>query len=217
MNYDFLLISGTDAAKFLQGQVTCDVTTLQPDAIQLAALCNPQGRIISLFHIVKHQDAYYLYMPSDMVALTQQALKKYAVFYKVVMQPFTEKLSEHLMQKLNDAIDDPLTPVVYTETSGKFLPHELNLDKLNAISFDKGCYTGQEIIARMHYRGKLKTHLNLTSVATTNAPQPGDELFYLENEKKIPAGTIVKVTRENESYQVLFICKDEDVSKTFIF
>jgi folate-binding protein YgfZ len=52
-------------------------------------------------------------------------------------------------------------PAVYLETSTKFLPHELNLPKLNAISFNKGCFTGQEIIARMQYRGKLKSQLYL--------------------------------------------------------
>lgn len=47
-------------------------------------------------------------------------------------------------------------PSIYPETSEQFLPHEVNLPRLQGISFKKGCYTGQEIIARMEYRGKLK-------------------------------------------------------------
>lgn len=48
-----------------------------------------------------------------------------------------------------------------SETSEKYLPHQLNLERLNAISFTKGCYTGQEIIARTEYRGKPKRRMHL--------------------------------------------------------
>jgi folate-binding protein YgfZ len=47
-------------------------------------------------------------------------------------------------------------PWLFTQTSEEFVPQMLNLDKLNAISFEKGCYTGQEIVARTHYLGKNK-------------------------------------------------------------
>jgi folate-binding protein YgfZ len=50
-------------------------------------------------------------------------------------------------------------PQIHLQTSAKFLPHELNLQISGAIHFGKGCYTGQEIIARMHYRGQLKKHM----------------------------------------------------------
>ena len=50
-------------------------------------------------------------------------------------------------------------PEVTTELSGEFLPQHLNLDALNAVSFQKGCYPGQEIIARLKYRGKVKQRL----------------------------------------------------------
>ena len=43
----------------------------------------------------------------------------------------------------------------------KFLPQMLNLDKFGAVSFSKGCYVGQEVIARLHYRGKVKKSLQL--------------------------------------------------------
>lgn len=43
----------------------------------------------------------------------------------------------------------------------KFLPQELNFDQIGAVSFKKGCYTGQEVIARLHYRGSLKKHLRV--------------------------------------------------------
>lgn len=76
---------------------------------------------------------------------------------------------------------------IYPETSEKFLPHEINLPQLNAISFDKGCYTGQEIIARMHYRGKAKNQLWHTTANTELIPQRGADIYDQTN----IAGTIV--------------------------
>jgi folate-binding protein YgfZ len=50
-------------------------------------------------------------------------------------------------------------PQVYAATSEEFVAQMLNLDALNAIAFDKGCYTGQEVIARAHYRGRVKRRM----------------------------------------------------------
>jgi tRNA-modifying protein YgfZ len=50
-------------------------------------------------------------------------------------------------------------PEVNTATSGEFVAQMLNLDVLGAIAFDKGCYTGQEVIARAHYRGRVKRRM----------------------------------------------------------
>jgi len=50
-------------------------------------------------------------------------------------------------------------PQVYRETSGQFVAQMLNLDCIDAISFSKGCYTGQEVIARAHYRGRVKRRM----------------------------------------------------------
>jgi hypothetical protein len=50
-------------------------------------------------------------------------------------------------------------PQVYAATSEEFVAQMLNLDALGAIAFDKGCYTGQEVIARAHYRGRVKRRM----------------------------------------------------------
>lgn len=71
-------------------------------------------------------------------------------------------------------------PQVYAATSEVFVAQMLNLDLLGAISFDKGCYTGQEVIARAHYRGRVKRRLqrwhNLsgTGLAPGQWAQAGD-------------------------------------------
>jgi folate-binding protein YgfZ len=67
-------------------------------------------------------------------------------------------------------------PQVYAATSEAFVAQMLNLDVLQGIAFDKGCYTGQEVIARAHYRGRVKRRLQRfrTLAAGATVPAPGD-------------------------------------------
>jgi folate-binding protein YgfZ len=65
-------------------------------------------------------------------------------------------------------------PQVYTATSEAFVAQMLNLDLLGAIAFDKGCYTGQEVIARAHYRGRVKRRLQRWHAAAGATPRAGD-------------------------------------------
>ena len=65
-------------------------------------------------------------------------------------------------------------PQVYTATSEAFVAQMLNLDLLGAIAFDKGCYTGQEVIARAHYRGRVKRRLQRWHATAGTAPRAGD-------------------------------------------
>lgn len=92
-------------------------------------------------------------------------------------------------------------PELSAKTSGEFLPHDLNLPALQAISFDKGCFTGQEIIARMHYRCKPKNHLYHGYV---KMPQPAGTPLYIAG--KI-AGTIINCSQSmyNDYYALLFV------------
>jgi folate-binding protein YgfZ len=65
-------------------------------------------------------------------------------------------------------------PQVYAATSGEFVAQMLNLDAFGAIAFDKGCYTGQEVIARAHYRGRVKRRLQRFQTVGPATLQPGD-------------------------------------------
>ena len=105
-------------------------------------------------------------------------------------------------------------PSIYPETSGKFLPHELNLHLLNAIDFDKGCYTGQEIIARMHYRGKLKNHLLLASVSSDFSPVVGTDIYRENNSAWEAAGKVVDFSPEvyNHQYDMLIVANENDIN-----
>lgn len=65
---------------------------------------------------------------------------------------------------------------IYPETFELFTPQEINYQLVNGISFRKGCYTGQEIVARLHYRGKLKRHMYRFTVNADQLPMPGSAL-----------------------------------------
>ena len=65
-------------------------------------------------------------------------------------------------------------PQVYAATSEEFVAQMLNLDCLGAIAFDKGCYTGQEIIARAHYRGRVKRRLQRFVMRDARQLRPAD-------------------------------------------
>jgi folate-binding protein YgfZ len=101
-------------------------------------------------------------------------------------------------------------PSIYTTTQHTLLPHEINLQQINALSFNKGCYTGQEIIARMHYRGQLKKHMYRARVITQKEPPPGQEIF--------PAGVVVDSCSDGENtYQLLIIANQTDVQNNQLF
>ncbi len=223
-NLDYLgliCVSGHDAKKLLQGQLTCNLDEIPLKNNLLGAHCTPQGRIISLFRLFEYANEYYLQMPRELIPLALAALKKYAVFFKVTLRDASQELlclgycgtqlekipSDCFIMTLSNRYEvigkpaqiaellknnpHPLStsaewqklditagiPAIYPETSEKFLPHELNLQNLDAISFNKGCYTGQEIIARMHYRGKLKTHLYRAKISTSSLPKRGEEII----------------------------------------
>jgi folate-binding protein YgfZ len=67
-------------------------------------------------------------------------------------------------------------PTVLPETSGSFVAQMLNLDCIGAIAFDKGCYTGQEVVARAHYRGRVKRRMQRFAAASLPHAPDGGEL-----------------------------------------
>ncbi|WP_062064887.1 CAF17-like 4Fe-4S cluster assembly/insertion protein YgfZ [Cellvibrio sp. OA-2007] len=66
---------------------------------------------------------------------------------------------------------------IHPETLELFTPQEINYQLINGINFRKGCYTGQEIVARLHYRGKLKRHMYRFTLSSTQLPTPGSALI----------------------------------------
>ena len=73
-------------------------------------------------------------------------------------------------------------PIIMPATQEQFVPQMANLDLIGGVSFKKGCYPGQEIVARMQYLGKLKRRMYLAHIEGSTVPQPGDELYSAEME-----------------------------------
>lgn len=259
--FGLLSVSGQDAKKLLQGQLTCDMEKISSTQSGFGALCNPQGRIISLFYLIEIQSIYYLLMPQKMIAVTMSALKKYAVFFKTEIQEASDRflligvkdIDANTIQHTaliniptnasrfillidrtnkNEINAESLTngiawknlnisegiPAIYPETTGKFLPHEINLHKLNAIDFEKGCYTGQEIIARMHYRGKLKNHLYLASISCNAPPSLGNDIYSEEEAHIKSRGLIVDVCHlSNNDYLMLIVTDESNAKNNHLF
>ncbi|WP_440683614.1 CAF17-like 4Fe-4S cluster assembly/insertion protein YgfZ [Cysteiniphilum halobium] len=224
-NIEMIRVFGTDCVKFLQGQLTNDVTLLNADnPIQLNALCNQKGRIIALFfmHFIVENE-FLLALPSNLADQTLQALRKYAVFSKITFETsdqyqlvysqnqneegfflqhtiidvsqqlaanslsFDEVQKENICQQL---------PMIDIHNSEVFLPAELNLDRLDVVSYQKGCFMGQEIIARMKYRGNLKK--SLLSIKTDKALPTAEKLQSLEG--KNIADIVNQVDINDHSY-----------------
>lgn len=210
-----LAISGPDAGKFLQGQLTCDVLALSTGEQTFGASCTAQGRMRALFRVLRRDDDFLLLMPRAVVPLLLAALKKYAVFFKTQLNDASDDfqlwgllgaapyagafplsslpaaVSRQLLVTAAGVAPSPLPgqplatwawagaellagePAVYPETVEKLLPHHVNLPGVGGVSFTKGCYTGQEIVARMEYRGKIKTHLQLARSEFAGDIPPG--------------------------------------------
>lgn len=82
-------------------------------------------------------------------------------------------------------------PQIYEANVEAFVPQMLNLHNLDGISFQKGCYPGQEVVARMHFLGKLKRRMYLAHVNSTELPQVGAYIFTQGDESKEGVGKVV--------------------------
>lgn len=250
-DHSLLLLQGPDAHKFLQGQVTCDVTQLaHKDNLSkttLGAHCTHKGRMLFSFlacQLDEQTIALSIHTPLLADAIAQ--LKKYSIFSKVeiidasssyriigIKSNDTHALkalglltpenigeaSHHASMtiikldserfecwiplddanKINafeslasgdemwciDNINQGIAEV-RSETVEEFIPQMLNYQVVReAISFKKGCYTGQEVVARMQYLGKLKKRLYRFSSSTSTPLAPNTPLYTLNKKQAI--------------------------------
>jgi len=224
-----LTISGKDAALLLQGQITCNVNDVTETKSSPGALCNPKGRAITTFLLIKTGDAFLMVLPQELLETVKKRLQMYVLRSDVTL---TDSSGQHCLIGLchsatqteplfgtsqHEVISISLSttqsrylviaeadkaialwsdrvgnqgfqpensdqwryldilsgiPWLTIETSEEFIPQMLNLDLLGGISFNKGCYTGQEIVARTHYLGKAKRALFLAECDTLSTPAP---------------------------------------------
>ena len=265
-NLGLIKISGEDAASFLQGQLTNDVTLLE-NQWQFSGYCNPKGRLLALLRLCKQADDFYALIPSELIVPISQRLRMYVMRSKVVIEEvefacvlgFQEisalrEIDPLLAEQTDQAVPgstlsqargfaliaerasiyiglDPLNietsddydwqlenisagiPEITAATSELFVPQMVNLDLLNGINFKKGCYTGQEIVARMHYLGKLKQRMFLCEVSGDfkTAAQPADKLF-ADSDSSKNTGTLVCISNSGNRALGVLRLSDADGS-----
>lgn len=96
---------------------------------------------------------------------------------------------------------DAALPRITGTLAERFLPQELDLERLQGLHFDKGCYPGQEVIARLKYRGQVKSGLR-RGVCTGNVA-PGDKLYRADAAAAV--GDVLRVAPDGERTQVLAV------------
>jgi len=146
-----ITVTGADAFEFLQAQLTNDLRRLESETEILAAWCSPKGRVIWFGTVFTAEKGYGLSAPAD----TAEAIVK-----RMTMFRFRSKVEFAIIDD-GQTIDPAFLiergyPYIGSSQVEQFTPHMLNLDRLDAISMDKGCYPGQEIVARTHYKGATK-------------------------------------------------------------
>lgn len=109
-------------------------------------------------------------------------------------------------------------PNVFPQTAESFIPQMLNLQHLNGVNFKKGCYTGQEVVARMQYLGKLKRRMYLASCQSDTLPEPGAGLYSSSSTSGQGAGNIVDAQFSAPGkVTLLAVITNEAVEKQDIF
>ena len=173
--YTRISVSGADAFEFLQAQLTADLNMLRGDDPHTAirsAWCNPKGRVICIPTVSKVENGFELSLPADLADLVVQRLTLFRFRSKVdfALLPGDPIDNETAAQQIRAGI-----PEITLAQSEKFTAHMLNLDLLGIVSLNKGCYPGQEIVARTHYRGVSKRRCMRFK---GNIPAtPGDKIY----------------------------------------
>lgn len=266
-----LAVRGADAAKFLQGQVTCNLNYLNAGQSSLGARCTPKGRMLSSFRVVQVDDGYLLAMARELIESQQADLQKYAVFSKSKLSDESaawvrfglaggDSMLNELGLQLGAASDSvtsagqllavrlsdgraelwapateaeqlqgrlaallPQAPLndwllaqvragvgqVFGATRELFIPQMINLQALGGVSFKKGCYTGQEIVARMQYLGKLKRRLQRLRLVAQELPAVGVELFSPVHGSSV--GEVVLAAQAGDAIELLAVLQEDAV------
>lgn len=254
--FDVVTVSGKNAERFLQGQLTCNVCELANNHWTHGACCNNKGRVIAAFVLVRHRDNFHLCMTRGVAPLLIAALQKFLPFYKCTMAlqagsyhlyGLAGECANKVRASCTDSIGSGNTALLQPagdtqgwlcwlaganpcalwwsaqpasavsqlcesvaagtnaqwealgllrglyplswQDSGEYTPQDLHFDASGHVSFNKGCYTGQEIVARMHYRGKPKKQLCVLLLAST--PPQDDAKPVLTDATGTTVGTVL--------------------------
>lgn len=263
-----LSIDGKDSARFLQGQVTCDIQQLSLGHNLTGVRCNPKGRTLTNFLLCQpSEDNLLMLMQHALVQSSIDELSKFAAFFKVQLADQRNQyqcigisgsqagaLAKNITTLCQHSFSDgrqllvvptesapaiwqqltaSATPTgnelwhlqdiragfghVQTETTNMFLPQMLNFQATGGISFKKGCYTGQEVVARMKYLGKLKRRMYRIATQASSSPVPGSPCFMPAQEPGTQGqsiGNVVLAAWSDNSHQEMLLVLTEEASKS---
>jgi folate-binding protein YgfZ len=198
----YVAVSGPEADDFLERMVSNEVASLEPGEARPALLLTPKSRIVAPLRVVREGPESFLLITEAGLAETVSSTllrARFAAKCQIEPKPYHGYLQlgagegipnddygveafESWTEEEREAADqnelerpriEAGTPVWGRELDEKILPAEAGLDETH-ISFTKGCYPGQEPIARLHFRGHPNRRL---AVLEVDAASPGDEIF----------------------------------------
>lgn len=181
-------LNGVDAQKFLQGQVTLNVAALAENVTRYTAICSLKGRIqFGLWLKKLNPESFEIVTTQDQSEEFAKHIKKFGAFSKMKLEQAAQ-----LFPTLTDNSTD-FSPTetdinvwqlqaieagqawISATTAELFQPQELRLHQREGVHYDKGCYIGQEIIARLWFKAKPKSWLHLVQ-GTGDVPAPATQL-----------------------------------------
>ncbi|MCX7945564.1 MAG: hypothetical protein N2557_01120 [Hydrogenophilus sp.] len=151
-----LSITGPDAETFLQRLTINDLRPLGPGERQLSGLCTAKGRLIALFWLERTPEVttFSLIVDLESAEYLQQMFQKYRLRQRVEIER-----GEEASPLDPQALIVTGTPWILPPNREMLLPQWVNLDLIGALSFTKGCYPGQEVVARTHYQSTHKRRM----------------------------------------------------------
>jgi folate-binding protein YgfZ len=190
--------TGADAASFLQGQLSNDFVLLKPNQWQLAAYCSPKGRMLASFWGIKlvsspESQDICLVLSRDIAAATLKRLSMFVMRAKLTLSAADDMLpelfathglaawSEHEVARGIARITAPLVDL--------FVPQMLNYESIGGVSFKKGCYPGQEVVARSQFRGAIKRRTYLVQALSDETSEAsmtvGQEVYGSQDDESV--------------------------------
>lgn len=207
-------LNGVDAQKFLQGQVTLHVERLEENITRYTAICDLKGRIhFGLWLTKLNPESFLIVTTQDQTDEFAKHIRKFGAFSKMKLES-----AEQVFPSLNgdtttfstETTDVNAWQVAAIEhgqafislaTEHVFQPQELRLHQREGVHYDKGCYLGQEVIARLWFKAKPKAWLHAVS-GTGTAPAPTEQLHknvQVVNSTSTAAGYVALVVARPEA------------------
>ncbi len=192
-----LRVTGGDRERFLQGLTTVNVTSLADGAHAWGAILSPKGRVLSVFDLARHGDAFSVYCEASLADKTRTLLEKYAVMDDVAFEPYggpahqvwddptTVWSAPIIAGPHSEARPDSDPEVERMRIRGGFLRYGVDVDEdhfpfetplAKFLDYQKGCYVGQEPVFRVYAQGNAARMLRGLEIAGSAPVAAGTEV-----------------------------------------